>query len=264
LTVLSVALVGPLFSSDAWNNVTFTGSEIVNPKRDLPLALFLGTATVCCLYLACNWIYLRVLPFAGTPMASGPLGRGIQYAAEDRVATAAVQVMLGGQGATLMAAAIMISTFGCMNGLILAGARVYYAMARDGLFFQAVGRVDPKHHTPAISLIVQAGWAALLTLTGTYSELLDYVIFAVVLFYALTLAGVFRLRRTRPEAPRPYRAWGYPVLPAIYIAFALFVEWALLTHKAGRSLAGLSIVALGVPVYFLWRWRRTAASEKEV
>jgi len=253
LTILSVALVGPLFSSDAWNNVTFAGSEIVNPRRDLPLALFVGTTTICCLYVACNWIYLRVLPFAGSPMASGPLGRGIQYAAEDRVATAAAQVMLGGKGATLMAAAIMISTFGCINGLILTGARVYYAMAKDGLFFRAVGRVHPKHHTPAISLVVQAVWACLLTLTGTYSELLEYVIFAVVLFYALTLAGVFRLRRTRPLALRPYRAWGYPVLPAVYIAFAVFVEWALITHKTARSVAGLSIVALGVPVYFLWR-----------
>jgi APA family basic amino acid/polyamine antiporter len=261
LTILSVALVGPLFSADSWHNVTFTGSEIVNPKRDLPLALFLGTATVCSLYLACNWIYLRVLPFAGTPMASGPLGRGIQYAAEDRVATAAVQVMLGGKGAVLMAAAIMISTFGCMNGLILAGSRVYYAMAKDGLFFRAVGRVDRKHHTPAISLLVQAAWAGLLTLTGTYSELLDYVIFAVVLFYVLTIAGLFRLRRTRPEAPRPYRAWGYPVLPALYIAFALFVEWALLMHKTGRSLTGLSIVAVGVPVYFLWRRRAVTSDE---
>jgi len=261
LTVLSVALVGPLFSADSWHNITFTGSEIVNPKRDLPLALFVGTATVCSLYLACNWVYLRILPFSGSPLAAGVLGRGIQYAAEDRVATAAAQVMLGGQGATLMAAAIMISTFGCMNGLILAGARVYYAMAKDGLFFHAVGKVDAKHHTPAVSLVVQAGWAGLLTLTGTYSELLDYVIFAVVLFYILSIAGVFQLRRTRPEAPRPYRAWGYPVLPAIYIAFALFVEWALLTHKTGRSLAGLSIVALGVPVFFIWRRKRAVTSD---
>jgi len=264
LTILSVALVGPLFSADSWHNITFAGSETVNPKRDLPLALFMGTATVCSLYLACNWVYLRVLPFSGTPLATGALGRGIQYAAEDRVATAAAQVMLGGKGATLMAAAIMISTFGCMNGLILAGARVYYAMAKDGLFFRAVGKVDAKHHTPAVSLIVQAGWAGLLTLTGTYSELLDYVIFAVVLFYILSIAGVFQLRRTRPEAPRPYRAWGYPVLPAIYIAFALFVEWALLTHKTGRSLAGLSIVALGVPVFYVWRRKRALTSDKLV
>jgi APA family basic amino acid/polyamine antiporter len=252
-TILATALVGPLFSSDAWNNVTFTGSEIVNPRRNLPLALFLGTFTVCSLYLACNWTYLHVLPFFGSAQASGALGRGIQYAAEDRVATAAARVMLGGKGAVLMAAAIIISTFGCMNGMILAGARVYYAMAKDGLFFRAVGRVDPQHHTPAISLIVQAAWAALLTLTGTYSELLEYVVFAVLLFYVLTIAGVFRLRRIRPETPRPYRAWGYPILPAAYMALALFVEWALLTHKTGRSLAGLIIVAVGVPVFFLWR-----------
>jgi APA family basic amino acid/polyamine antiporter len=253
LTVVAVALVGPLFSSDAWNNVTFTGSEIVNPKRNLPLSLLIGTATVCCLYVACNWVYLRVLPFAGTAGATSTLGRGIQYAAEDRVATAAAQVMLGGKGAVLMAAAIMISTFGCMNGMILAGARVYYAMAKDGLLFRAVGKVDPKHHTPAISLLVQAVWAALLTLSGSYSQLLEYVVFAVVLFYALTIAGFFWLRKKRPQAPRPYRAWGYPVLPAIYIVLALVVEWALLTHKTGRSLAGLCIVAVGVPVYFLWQ-----------
>lgn len=257
LTVVAVALVGPLFSSDAWNNVTFTGAEIINPKRNLPLALFLGTTIVCALYLGCNWVYLRVLPFFGTGQGAGPLARGIQYAAEDRVATAAMHVMLGTAGSWLMAAAIMISTFGCLNGMILAGARVYYAMAKDGLFFAPVARVSPRYHTPAVSLIVQALWAALLTLTGTYSELLDYVIFAVVLFYVLTIAAVFWLRRTRPEAPRPYRAWGYPVLPAIYIAFALFVEWALLTHKAQRSLAGLLIVALGIPVYYLWR-RRSA------
>jgi APA family basic amino acid/polyamine antiporter len=255
LTVISVALVGPLFSADAWNNITFAGAEVVNPKRNLPLALFLGTTTVCGLYLGCNWIYLRVLPFFGSSQGAGALGRGIQYAAEDRVATAAMQVMIGGRGSGLMAAAIMISTFGCMNGLILAGARVYYAMAKDGLFFSAVGRISPKHHTPGVSLMVQAAWAALLTLSGTYNELLDYVIFAVVLFYILTIAGIFRLRRTRPDAPRPYRAWGYPVLPALYIAFAVFVEWALLTHKALRSIAGLCIVGVGIPVYYLWRRR---------
>jgi APA family basic amino acid/polyamine antiporter len=254
LTIVSVAMVGPLFSSDAWNNITFTGAEVINPKRNLPLALFLGTTTICLLYLACNWVYLQVLPFFGVPQG-GPLERGIQHAAEDRVATAAMQVMLGARGEGIMAAAIMISTFGCMNGLILAGARVYYAMAKDRLFFSSVGKVNPRYHSPAISLMVQGVWASLLTLSGTYNELLDYVIFAVVLFYILTIAGAFRLRRTRPAAARPYRAWGYPVLPALYIAFALFVEWALLTHKALRSVAGLCIVAVGVPVYYLWRRR---------
>jgi APA family basic amino acid/polyamine antiporter len=255
LTIVSVALVGPLFSSDAWNNVTFTGAEVIDAKRNLPLSLLLGTTIVSTLYLACNWVYLRVLPLSGSPIGAGPLERGIQYAAEDRVATATMQVILGTAGSWLMAAAIMISTFGCLNGMILAGARVYYAMAKDGLFFSPVARVNPKYHSPVVSLMVQALWASLLTLTGTYSELLDYVIFAVVLFYILTIVGVFRLRRTRPDAPRPYRAWGYPVLPALYIAFALFVEWALLIHKAERSVAGLLIVILGIPVYFFWRRR---------
>lgn len=261
-TAIAVALVGPLFSSDAWNNVTFTGAEIINPRRNLPLALFVGTSTVCALYLACNWFYLRVLPFYGTPSGTVPLERGIQYAAEDRVATAALQVMLGTSGEWLMAAAIMVSTFGCLNGMILAGARVYYAMAKDGLFFPSVARVNPKYHTPAVSLMVQAVWAALLTLSGTYSELLDYVIFAVMLFYIVTIAAVFWLRRTRPDAPRPYRAWGYPVLPVLYIAGALFLEGALLTQKTGRSLAGLAIVALGVPVYYAWRRKRPGPAEE--
>jgi basic amino acid/polyamine antiporter, APA family len=251
LTIVSVALVGPLFSSDAWNNVTFTGAEVTHPKRNLPLALFVGTLTICALYLACNWSYLRILPF-----------EGVQHAAEDRVATAAMRVVLGAQGASLMAAAIVISTFGCINGLTLAGARVYYAMAKDGLFLSSVGRVNLKYHTPAVSLMVQAAWAALLTLSGTYNELLEYVVFAVVLFYILTIAGLFWLRHTRPEAPRPYRAWGYPVVPAIYILFATFVEWALLTHKTFRSIAGLCLVGLGIPVYYLWRGWGPAARRR--
>jgi len=259
LTLISVALVGPLFSSDAWNNVTFTGSEVINPKRNLPLALFLGTTTVCVIYFACNWAYYRALPFYGVPQG-GLMQQGIQYAAEDRVATAAVQAMLGGRGAGLMAVAIMISTFGCANGLVLAGARVYYAMAKDGLFFSSVGKVHSQYHTPAVSLLVQAVWAAILTLTGSYNELLEYVIFSVVLFCILTIAGIFRLRWTRPEAARPYRAWGYPVLPLLYIGFATFVEVALLTHKTLRSFAGLSIVALGIPVYYFWRRRGAEAT----
>ncbi len=255
LTILSVALVGPLFASITWEDVTFTGSEIINAARNLPLALLIGTVVVCALYYFCNVAYLQVLPFYGVAHGAGPLARGIQHAAEDRVGTAVMQVAFGAKGAVIMAAAIVISTFGCMNGLTLAGARVYYAMAKDGLFFPSVARVNKRYHTPAVSLAVQAVWASLLTLSGTYNQLLDYVIFAVVLFYALTIIGLFRLRRTQPDAPRPYRAWGYPVLPGIYVIFAAFVEWALLTHKAVRSAAGLGIVALGIPVYYLWRRR---------
>jgi basic amino acid/polyamine antiporter, APA family len=250
-----VALVGPLFSSDAWNNVTFTGAEIVHPKRDLPLALFLGTLVVSGIYLLCNWSYLRILPFYGTAAGAGPLARGLQFAADDRVGTAAMQVALGSAGQGLMAAAIIISTFGCANGLTLAGARVYYAMAKDRVFFSSVSRIHPRFHTPSTSLMFQAAWACLLTLSGTYNDLLDYVIFAVVLFYILTILGLFRLRRTRPDAPRPYRAWGYPFLPGLYILLAAFVEWALLVHKPQRSIAGLCIVAVGIPVFYLWRWR---------
>lgn len=253
VAAIGVALVGPLFSSDAWNNVTFTGAEILHPRRNLPLALSVGTLTVCTLYVACNWVYVHVLPFYGDPHGATVLSRGVQFAAQDRVATAVMQVMFGAHGEALMAAAIMISTFGCMNGMLLAGARVYYAMANDGLFFKQVSRVHPRFHTPSTSLVVQAVWACLLTLSGTYSQLLDYVVFAVLLFYILTIAGIFRLRHARPEWPRPYRAIGYPLLPALYIAMAVVVEWVLLIHKTGRSLAGLMIVALGIPVYFLWR-----------
>jgi basic amino acid/polyamine antiporter, APA family len=242
LTILAVALVGPLFSSDAWNNVTFTGGEVKNPRRNLPLALLIGTAVVCSIYFFTNVIYIRALPFAA-----------IQHAPEDRVATAVIEAMLGSKGAGLMAAAIVISTFGCMNGMSLAGARVYYAMAKDRLFFSKVGKVNPRYRTPAVSLMVQAVWASLLTLTGTYNQLLDYVIFAVLLFYILTILGLFRLRWTRPDAPRPYRAWGYPVVPVLYIVLALFIEGALLIHRPARSLAGLGIVAVGIPIYFVWR-----------
>jgi basic amino acid/polyamine antiporter, APA family len=242
IRLVGVAMVGALFSSDAWNNVTFTAGEIRNPRRNVPLALGLGVAIVSVIYLACNFVYLSVLPL-----------EAIQHAPEDRVATAAAAVILGPVAVEVMAAAIMISTFGCLNGMILAGARVYYAMALDRLFFRPVARLDPKHHTPVVSLTVQCLWACLLTLTGTYSDLLDYVIFAVLLFYILTIAGVFVLRRTRPDMERPYRALGYPVLPALYIALAGAIEILLLLYKPNYTWPGLIIVLLGVPVYFLWR-----------
>ncbi len=246
LRLVGVAMVGALFSSDAWNNVTFTAGEVRNPRRNLPLSLALGVGVVSLLYLACNFVYLSVLPL-----------EAIQGAPEDRVATAAASQILGPAALQVMAVAIMISTFGCMNGMILAGARVYYAMALDGLFFRQVARVDPKRHTPVVSLVVQCAWACLLTLTGTYSDLLDYVIFAVLLFYILTIAGIFVLRHKRPEMERPYRAFGYPALPAIYIGAAGMIEVLLLLYKPSYTWPGLIIVLIGIPVYFLWRRRES-------
>jgi basic amino acid/polyamine antiporter, APA family len=258
LTILAVAQVGSLFSADAWNNVTFTAGEVKNPKRNLPLSLATGTGVVIVLYIAANFIYLMHLPFDGNPHGADVVARGIKYATADRVGTAALQQMFGANGAALMAIAILISTFGCCNGLILSGARVYYAMAKDNLFFKATGAVHPKYHTPKNALIVQGIWTCILCLSGTYGQLLDYIIFAVLVFYILTIAGLFVLRRTRPDAERPYRAVGYPVLPAIYIVMALFIDVVLLLYKPQYTWPGLIIVLLGIPVYLIWS-RRTAA-----
>jgi APA family basic amino acid/polyamine antiporter len=255
LTVLAIAQVGSLFSADAWNNVTFTAGEVKNPSRNLPLSLALGTGVVIALYIACNFIYLGALPLEGSPTGATLLERGIQYASEDRVATAVMTQMFGSIGGSLMAVAIMISGFGCCNGLILSGARVYYAMAKDGLFFRRVARLHPGYKTPAISLMVQMLWTCVLCISGTYGQLLDYIIFAVLVFYVLTIFGLFVLRRTHPEAERPYKAVGYPILPAIYIAMALFIDVVLLRYKPQYTWPGLFIVLLGIPVYFLWRPR---------
>ena len=246
--LVGVAMVGSLFSADAWNNVTFTGAEVRNPRRNLPLALGLGVAIVSVLYIACNFVYLKVLPFDA-----------LQHAPEDRVATAAAAAILGPVAVKLMAAAIMISAFGCANGLILAGARVYFAMALDGLFFRRAANLHPHTYAPVFSLATQCIWAMLLTLSGSYNDLLDYVIFAVLLFYILTIAGIFRLRHTRPEADRPYRAIGYPVLPALYVLAAGLIEILLLIYKPRYTWPGLIIVLLGVPVYFLWRNKEASA-----
>src|SRR5216684_1766454 len=252
LTILAVAQVGSLFSADAWNNVTFTAGEVKNPSRNLPLSLALGTGVVIALYIACNFIYLNALPLDGTPGAATVLARGIKYAAEDRVGTAVMTQMFGAVGGLLMAAAIMISGFGCANGLILSGARVYYAMAKDGLFFRKVAKLHPTYKTPAVSLMVQMVWTCVLCISGSYGQLLDYITFAILVFYILTIAGLFVLRRTRPDAERPYRAIGYPVLPAIYIVLALFIDVVLLRYKPQFTWPGLIIVLLGIPVYFLW------------
>jgi len=255
LVAFGVSQVGSLFSADAWNNITFTAGEVKNPRRDVPLSLALGTAIVITLYLLANVAYLVTLPLAR-----------IQSAPDDRVATAVLQAIFGSGGAAMMAVAIMISTFGCANGLILAGARVYYAMARDGLFFRSIGQLNARH-VPSQGLVYQGIWAALLVLARTrlvdpatgavtygnlYSDLLDYVVFAVLIFYVLTIFGLFVLRRKRPDAERPYRAFGYPAIPALYIAAALAIMAILLLYKTQTTWPGLVIVLLGVPVYWLW------------
>src|SRR5690349_3247955 len=199
LTVLAVAQVGSLFSADAWNNVTFTAGEVKNPSRNLPLSLAMGTGVVIVLYIACNFVYLNTLPLGGTAGAGTILGRGIKYAAEDRVGTAVMTQIFGPVGGALMAIAIMISSFGCDNGLILSGARVYYAMAKDGLFFRNVAKLHPKYKTPAVSLMVQMVWTCILCISGSYSQLLDYIVFAVLVFYILTIGALFILRRTHPD-----------------------------------------------------------------
>ncbi|MCS6873115.1 MAG: amino acid permease [Pyrinomonadaceae bacterium] len=250
-----VAQVGSLFSSDAWNNITFTAGEVKNPERNIPLSLVLGTGLVITLYILANFAYLSTLSIDQ-----------IQNAPDDRVGTAALQVIFGDTGAIIMAIAIIISTFGCNNGLVLAGARVYYAMAKDGLFFKATSKLN-NYHVPAVALVLQGIWTCLLVLPRTiqtdssgvikygnlYSTLLDYVVFAVLIFYILTITGLFVLRKKKPEAERPYKAFGYPVIPIVYIIAAGLISFVLLFYKPKTSLPGLLIVLTGVPVYWIWK-----------
>ena len=251
---IGTAMVGSLFSSDAWNNITFTAGEVINPKRNIPLSLALGTGVVTLLYVLANVAYVLVLPVVGTPVASDVIGRGIQFAAADRVATATATMIFGDTAAIIMAVLIMVSTFGCNNGLILAGARVYYAMARDGVFFKGAGVLN-ENAVPATALIVQGIWASLLCLSGTYSDLLDYVVFAVLIFYILTVAGIFILRKKQPNAERPYKAFGFPIIPALYVLCASAISVDLLIFKPTYTWPGMVIVLLGIPVYFIWRRR---------
>ena len=261
LIAFGVSQVGSLFSADAWNNITFTAGEVKNPRRDIPISLAAGTAIVITLYFLANIAYLSTLSL-----------HQIQTAPDDRVATATLSAIFGNSGATLMALAIMVSTFGCANGLILAGARVYYAMAHDGLFFRSIGRLN-TFHVPAMGLLLQGIWAAFLVLLRTrltdtatgavtygnlYGVLLDYVIFAALMFYVLTIGGVIVLRRKRPDAERPYRAWGYPVVPVLYIVTATLIMLILILYQTQDTWPGLVIVILGVPVYLLWSRRAGA------
>jgi APA family basic amino acid/polyamine antiporter len=253
---ICVAQTNSLFSADAWNNITFTAGEVKEPKRNVPLSLALGTILVITLYLLANVAYLTALPWDA-----------IQNAPSDRVASETANVIFPGTGATIMAIAIMISTFGCNNGLILAGARAYYAMARDGLFFRKVGHLN-KNHVPAWGLIIQGVWAGALVLPRTvktdaagnvtgygnlYGNLLDYVISAALIFYILTIAGIFVLRRKRPNAERPYKAFGYPIVPVLYIIGATVILAVLFIYQTATTWPGLIIVLTGVPIYFLWR-----------
>ncbi|MFZ5518483.1 MAG: APC family permease [Candidatus Zhuqueibacterota bacterium] len=253
VAAIGAAMVGSLFSSDAWNNVTFTAGEIINPKRNMPLSLALGTISVTLLYILANLAYILVLPVQGSPTEATVMGRGLQFATDDRVGTAVASMIFGDPAVVIMAVLIMISTFGCNNGLILAGARVYYAMAQDGLFFKGAGVLNKKA-VPGAALVVQGVWASVLCLSGTYSDLLDYVMFAVLFFYILTVIGLFILRKKRPDAERPYKAFGYPILPVVYMVAIALISIDLLVFKPKYTVPGVGIVLLGIPVYFLWKY----------
>ena len=250
--VFGAAMVGALFSADAWASVTFAASEIRNPRRDLPRALAFGTGAVILLYVLTNLAYLFQLPATGVAGAADVFTRGISHASSDRVASAAMQVVWGAAGASLTAILVMVSAFGCANGLILTGARVIYAMAQDGVFFSSARRLNVAS-VPAFALAIQGVWAAVLAISGTYSDLLDYVIFAQLFFYVLTVGAVFLLRRTRPNVPRPYKAWGYPIVPAAYMIAAGALMIDLLIMKPRFTWPGVVIVLTGVPIYFLTR-----------
>ncbi len=236
---ICTAMVGALFSSDAWNSVTFIAGEMKRPERNIGLSLFVGTLVVTLIYVCMNFMYLNVMSIPE-----------IAHAPADRVATAAALKIFGGNGAKIIALLIMVSTFGCNNGLILSGARVYFTMAKDGLFLPAAGKLNDKG-VPARALWMQAVWASVLCLSGQYGNLLDFITFTVLLFYILTIGGIFKLRRTMPDHPRPYKAFGYPVIPALYIALASFISIVLLKYKPEYTWPGLIIVLLGLPIYYL-------------
>ncbi len=239
LGAIAASMVGSIFSSDAWNNVTFIAGEVKNPQRNIGLSLFLGTLTVTLIYVAANLMYLNVLPL--NEIASAP---------HDRVAVSASNAIFGNIGTYVIAVMIMISTFGCNNGLILAGARVYNAMAIDGLFFKKAATLN-RHDVPEFALWIQCIVASLLCISGKYGDLLDMISFVVVMFYALTIFGIFVLRKKRPDADRPYKAFGYPFLPALYIFMAISFCVLLIIYKPAFTWPGLIIVLAGIPIYYL-------------
>lgn len=260
---IGVAMVGALFSCDAWNNITFAGEEVKEPEKVLPKSLAIGTFIVVGLYLLANIVYLMLIPLHGVAASDNIIGRGIQYAAEDRVGTAAAEVIFGPIGKYLMAGAIMISIFGCLNGLILAGARVYYAMAKDGLFFKKAGILNRETGVPVFGLVIQGVWSALLATSGTYSDLLDYVVFAALAFYLLTVAAVILLRQKEPDLERPYKVIAYPFLPIFYIAATSLVMLGQICQRPKFAVYGLAIILAGLPVYFFWKSKNRTASASE-
>jgi APA family basic amino acid/polyamine antiporter len=256
VVAIGVAMVGSMFAMDAWNNITFAGEEVVNARKNIPLSMGIGTALVAVIYLLMNIVYLVNLPLEGKPALSSAESRnifsqGIQFAAEDRVGVAVADSMAGHHAVLIVAALIMLSTFSCLNGLILSGARVYYKMADDKLFFPQLGKLN-KQGVPAAALVLQGIWASLLCLSGTYGNLLDYVVFAVLLFYIFTIAGIFILRRKIPDAERPYKAFGYPVIPAIYLMLVTLICVILLLYKKEYTWPGFIIVGLGIPAYYIF------------
>ena len=249
ILALGTAIIGSLFSSDAWNNVTFIAGEIKDPHHNIPKSLLFGTAIVTVIYMLANIAYLGLLPVHGDPTATGVLQQGIQFATNDRVGTAAASQIFGEGALFLMAGLIMVSTFGCNNGLILSGARVYYAMAKEGLFFKKAGTLN-KNNVPQFALWIQAAWASVLCLSGTYGDLLDYCTFASLLFYIVTIGGLFILRKKEPDTERPYKVFSYPILPMLYIVIATAICAILLVTKTQNTVSGLVIVGLGLPIYY--------------
>lgn len=250
LGAMGATIINSLFSSDAWNNVTFIAGEIKDPKKNIPRSLFLGTLIVTVIYILANVAYLALLPLHGTPDGS-ITQHGIMFASQDRVGAAAASIIMGNIGVFVMAGLIMVSTFGCNSGLILSGGRLFYAMAKDALFFKQAGELN-KHDVPAKALWFQCAWACILCVSGRYSDLLTYSTFASLLFYILTIGGLFILRKKEPDADRPYKAFGYPVIPILYIVITAAICFTLLIYDTRNTGLGLFIVALGIPVYYLF------------
>ena len=255
LGAMGATIINSLFSSDAWNNVTFIAGEIKEPKKNIPRSLFLGTLIVTVIYILANLAYLALLPMQGTPVGESVMNKGIMFASQDRVGAAAANVIMGNIGVFVMAGLIMVSTFGCNSGLILSGGRLFYAMSKDGLFFKKAGELN-KSNVPAKALWFQCVWACVLCISGKYGDLLTYSTFASLLFYILTIYGIFILRKKEPNVDRPYKAFGYPIIPAIYIILTSLICITLLIHDTTNTGLGLFIVALGIPVYYLTKSKK--------